>query len=1122
MQSKITLKIRQTVQLVCLVVFLAFSFNKTMAQGTLTTTYTPGSGLAGGNDGIAFDIQNTNATARLLTDVAVYWNPATTAGATTAKLWMTSTPASLSGGGTISAAGGWTAVTGYIPLNITAAGIIPTFTGLNITLAANTQYRFAVESTNGIAYGAAGTTPNSFTADGVALQVGDYQVSGASVGYAMNPMPNFLNNPRFFAGSITWAIATACAGTPTPGNTVSTVTGSCPGVGFTLSSSTPVAPGTTGITYQWQSSATGAPGSYSNIGGATSATYTTTQATATYYQLVVTCANGGGVGTSTPLLLPLATACYCNASGLNSAGGTAGTTNVTFAGINQNSAATAPYENHLNDTATVIKGGTYAFSVTIPTAYSDMRIHAWIDYNGDGDWVDAGEDVFTFSSSVTNAPLIITGNITIPTTAITGLTRLRIRYDAYDTPGANNTPCGTSDYGQVEDYTVKIVPCVPTTLSAQPTDQSVTCAGSATFTATADPNSSFPVYQWEYRTSSSGLWLNVPNAAPYSGVNTTTLTVNPATASMNGYQYRLLYSGLCAGATPSNAATLTVNQIVATVTPATATICTGTTQQITLNNTLGNSNLLNEGFDSGVPGTWTTINRSTPAGTTNWAQGDATTFTAHSGAGNSYVESDYQAAAVGVNNTISNWLITPVISIKNGDLITFWTRIPTLAQSGGVEYPDRLEVRVSTNGASTNVGATATSTGDFTNLLLTINPTQVTGVYPMAWTQFTATVSGVTGTLNGRVAFRAFETDNGSGANEDYIGLDDVVYTSTGAPATGVFTGPAGTIFTNAAGTTPYTGTPATTVYVTPAVGTSTYSVNFTTPGTGCVSSTATSVITVNSVATGTPAVANVTTCAGTPAVFTVTGITGGTGLTYQWQVSTLAVPAFTNISGATSSTYTVAAPTAAQNGNKYRVIVGTGGCTPTLTSTAGTLTVNPIPVVTISAAPVVNIFPGLTSTLTAAVSSATSPLSYQWYLNGSPIAGATSNTYVVSVDGEGKYTVKVSDANGCTSAAGTSTPNFINIGDSSGVTILFIYPSPNSGRFQVRYFNDINNAGTAPAVVNVYDEKGARVFTQRYVLGAGYNAMNVDLGTHGRGLYRVELLDLNENRIKTGSVMVF
>src|SRR5204862_2232688 len=99
---------------------------------------------------------------------------------------------------------------------------------------------------------------------------------------------------------------------------------------------------------------------------------------------------------------------------------------------------------------------------------------------------------------------------------------------------------------------------------------------------------------------------------------------------------------------------------------------------------------------------------------------------------------------------------------------TFWTRTvttPVLA--------DRLQVRMSTNGASTDVGATATSVGDFQTLLLDINPTYTLTGYPNAWTQFTVTVSGVPSPTTGRLAFRYFVENGGpTGANSDYIGID--------------------------------------------------------------------------------------------------------------------------------------------------------------------------------------------------------------------------------------------------------------------------------------------------------------------------------------------------------------
>ena len=88
---------------------------------------------------------------------------------------------------------------------------------------------------------------------------------------------------------------------------------------------------------------------------------------------------------------------------------------------------------------------------------------------------------------------------------------------------------------------------------------------------------------------------------------------------------------------------------------------------------------------------------------------------------------------------------------------------------------------MSTNGTSSNVGSTATNVGDFTTLLLDINPTYTTTGYPNVWTNFVVTVSGLGGPITGRLAFRYFVENGGpSGANSDYIGIDTVQYDCNG------------------------------------------------------------------------------------------------------------------------------------------------------------------------------------------------------------------------------------------------------------------------------------------------------------------------------------------------------
>jgi PKD repeat protein len=69
----------------------------------------------------------------------------------------------------------------------------------------------------------------------------------------------------------------------------------------------------------------------------------------------------------------------------------------------------------------------------------------WIDFNGDGDFDDSGEQVFT----VNNKKGVATGSITIPTT-VSGQTRMRISMKV----NGSQTPCEIFTYGEVEDYTV--------------------------------------------------------------------------------------------------------------------------------------------------------------------------------------------------------------------------------------------------------------------------------------------------------------------------------------------------------------------------------------------------------------------------------------------------------------------------------------------------------------------------------------------------------------------------------------------------------------------------------------------------------------------------------------------
>ncbi|MBC7881359.1 MAG: choice-of-anchor J domain-containing protein [Anaerolineae bacterium] len=179
---------------------------------------------------------------------------------------------------------------------------------------------------------------------------------------------------------------------------------------------------------------------------------------------------------------------------------------------------------------------------------------------------------------------------------------------------------------------------------------------------------------------------------------------------------------------------------------------------------------LDEGFDdiSTLTGQgWVQQNNSNPVGTTGWFQGDPRVFSSQSGIDSSYIAADFNNTTE--NGTISNWLLTPILNFNNGDVLSFFTR------TTDGNFPDRLEVRLSLAGASTDVGTSETSVGDFMTLLLTINQELTTTDYPTAWTQFTVAILGFSIPTNGRLAFRYFVTDGGvQGNNSNFIGIDTV------------------------------------------------------------------------------------------------------------------------------------------------------------------------------------------------------------------------------------------------------------------------------------------------------------------------------------------------------------
>ncbi|MCL4283438.1 MAG: fibronectin type III domain-containing protein, partial [Flavobacteriales bacterium] len=304
-----------------------------------------------------------------------------------------------------------------------------------------------------------------------------------------------------------------CAGTPDPGSTTGPSL-ACSASNFTLGISND--PGATlGYTYQWQTSPDGI--TWTNAASATAMTFTTSLTADTWYQCVVTCTNSGQISTSTPLHVLLnADACACGNYPAIFASSTVDEdiTNVTVGTLNNSSTCStvAPgpgsiqnrYSNYAGTLPAPMlqQGAPVSFSITGGTcggSYNNI-IQVYIDYNKDGDFLDAGEQVYNQPSAISGAHTV-SGSFTVPLTATLGTTRMRVVQVETSTTTTNWAQTAYS-WGETEDYCVEIgLPpsCLPPTA---PTLASVgTSTASFSWTASGSSPSN---YQWEVRSSGAG------------------------------------------------------------------------------------------------------------------------------------------------------------------------------------------------------------------------------------------------------------------------------------------------------------------------------------------------------------------------------------------------------------------------------------------------------------------------------------------------------------------------------------------------------------------------------------------------------------------------------------------
>jgi hypothetical protein len=262
-----------------------------------------------------------------------------------------------------------------------------------------------------------------------------------------------------FRGAIQFVNDPNCGAAPNPGNTVFILGSGCSGTSFSMGLQNTTLG--SNVSYQWQS-ADDAAFTVNLVNMGTNPVQWATQTTNKYYRCLVTCAANPPAVASNPLFVPVTPAHMC---ALCAAGANAADhfffekiANVAYGSGNtvNNSSLTAigPYQNFRGLRGDVLVNNSFDVTVDLSVAAASDQIQIWCDWDQNGTFNNDPSELM-HTSALGTGPF--TATILVPPTAVLGATTMRIRlHDNSFTPLFN--PCGNSAYGEVEDYSLNVLP----------------------------------------------------------------------------------------------------------------------------------------------------------------------------------------------------------------------------------------------------------------------------------------------------------------------------------------------------------------------------------------------------------------------------------------------------------------------------------------------------------------------------------------------------------------------------------------------------------------------------------------------------------------------------------------